>query len=286
MGSWRRRRGSMEGSGSCLLKKGRRERFREGTWEGSRERLRDRGFLPASWRNSGEARRAAGWTGGQQPRRRRTKARFARCVELRLPPACSRSRAHAKPQRPWLMAFRSPRSLAFRSPRSSSCRLLSPLASVRRSPPPVYAHSSHSLPPRISICRPLRLIHPCVAKETDHVAAHPIERKERAASPAGSVPSIVTQGASSIPARLNLFFLADEGCWIEMFFCLNKHTSWTAGQIAKNTRTILQKCRDGEPDKVNPCFIIRERLLLGIYIYIGKDFRIVFYLFVFFLQPG
>ena len=185
------------GRGNCgYLKKGGRERFREGTGEGSRERLRDRGFLPASWRNSGEARRAAGWTGGQQPRRRRTKARFARCVELRLPPACSRSRAHAKPQRPWLMAFRSPRSLAFRSPRSSSCRLLSPLASVRRSPPPVYAHSSHSLPPRISICCPLRLIHPCAAKETDHVAAHPIERKERAASPAGSVPSIVTQGAS------------------------------------------------------------------------------------------
>ena len=88
-----RRGGVEEGGGSpargcsgccCCLKKGRRERFREGTWEGSRERLRDRGFLPASWRNSGEARRAAGWTGGQQPRRRRTrtKARFARCVKL------------------------------------------------------------------------------------------------------------------------------------------------------------------------------------------------------------
>ena len=54
-------RSSMEGK-PLLLPEERKERFREEAREGSRERERKQnmGFLPASWRNSGEARRAAG----------------------------------------------------------------------------------------------------------------------------------------------------------------------------------------------------------------------------------
>ena len=67
-GGWR---GGMEEGGSssagftdervqqlhCCLRKEKRERFREGTGEGSKERRRDRGLLLASWRNSGEVQR-------------------------------------------------------------------------------------------------------------------------------------------------------------------------------------------------------------------------------------